>query len=103
MNMEKVNIEIVKEILKTMPQTKKEQLKKALIRNFNLTSSYNLEDCTLTIYKEGFYLELNGARSSFKVFAKDDDGKLIITRKPQNISKLYFETKKMNESDFIKF
>lgn len=101
--MEKVNIEIVKEILETMPQTKKEQLKKALTRNFNLTSSYNLEDCILTIYKEGFYLELNGVRSSFKVFAKDDDGKLIITRKPQNISKLYFETKKMNESDFIKF
>lgn len=103
--MTKVNREIVAEILKNMPESKKEVLKNALTRNLILTSSYTLSSCTLVVYKEGFLVKLAGTRVNFSVYAKDDDGELIYTRKPNEdkLNKLYEEWQYMNESDYEGF
>ena len=98
------NQAIVMEMLYQMPQEKKEVLKKALERNCILTSAYVLENCTLTVYKEGWLVELSGCRSSFSVYAKDNDGEFIFMRKPNEnkLHKLYSEWERMNESDYDK-
>ena len=94
--MKNVNKEIAREIITmVMEDTKRKiTLEKALDRNFMLTSSYNLEELTLEIYKEGFYLILEGARCSYKVFARDNDGKLELIRKPRVLNKIYSENEK---------
>lgn len=85
------NKEIVRDILTTLPVERKQTLINALRRNYMLTSTYDLSHLTLTVYVEGFYVELDGTRCGFKVFAKDNDGKLEITRKPAEtrLHKLY--------------
>lgn len=99
---QKYNHELAIEIIKTLSETKKETLKKALKRNFILTSSYVLSNGKITVYKEGFYLELNGTRSNFSVYANDNDGELEITRKPSEnkLHKLYEQFISFNECDF---
>lgn len=100
-----INKEIALEILNNLPNRKKEVLVKALNRNFILTSSYVLEQGTLAIYKEGFYLILDGTRVSFSVFAYDNDGKLIIADRKPNDSKLrhlYDDSLNFSEPDFFK-
>lgn len=89
-------------MLKEMPEQKKNVLRNALIRNSILTSARTLENCTLTIYKEGYLIELEGTRCSFSVYAKDDDGELVFMRKPNKskLHKLYEEFTKMWESDY---
>ena len=104
--MEKVNREIALAILDILPENKLNTLKKALDRNEILTSVYSLEAGELTIYKEGFYLELSGTRAKFSVFAHDNDGELVIAdRKPHDskLHKLYDDYGLFNESDFRKF
>lgn len=98
-----INKIIALEILHKLPENKLNVLRKALVRNYILTSSYDLEHGTLTIYKEGYYLEINGTRVKFSVFAYDNDGELIIAeRKPHNskLSKLYDDYMHFDESDF---
>ena len=92
----KVNKEIAKEIIEMVMEDDKRKatLEKALDRNFILTSSYNLEELTLEIYKEGFYLILEGSRCGYKVFAKDNDGKLELIRKPRELNMIYSESDK---------
>lgn len=94
--MKNVNKEIVREIIAMVMEDAKRKttLEKALDRNFILTSSYNLEELTLEIYKEGFYLILEGTRCSYKVFARDNDGKLELIRKPRVLNKIYSENDK---------
>ena len=91
-----VNKDIAREIIKLVMEDNKRKitLEKALDRNFILTSSYNLEELTLEIYKEGFYLILEGTRCSYKVFARDNDGKLELIRKPRVLNKIYSENEK---------
>lgn len=103
--MTKINREIVAEMLKEMPEAKKEVLTKALTRNFILTSAYVLSSCTLVVYKEGFLVKLEGTRASFSVYAKDNDGELVFTRKPNEdkLHKLYEEWQNMNEEDYRGF
>lgn len=100
--MKEYNREIVKEMLEQMPAEKKAVLVKALDRNFILTSAWVLSSCTLTVYKEGWLVTLDGTRSNFSVFAKDNDGEFEFTRKPveSKLHKLYEEWQSMNESDF---
>ena len=100
--MYKVNQELVKQMLHDMPESKKATLRKALERNLILTSSYVLSGCTLTIYKEGFLVQLDGTRCSFSVYAKDDDGDLVFMRKPNEstLHKLYSQWQPMDESDY---
>lgn len=94
--MYEVNKEIAKEIIKKVIEDNKRKttLKNALDRNFILTSTYNLEDLTLEIYKQGFYLILKGTRCYYKVFAKDNDGELELVRKPKKLDFIYSENDK---------
>lgn len=91
--MRKVNKEIAQEIMNMLSEQKIKVLDNACTRNLMLTSSYGLEDMTMTIYLEGWKIQLDGCRSSFSVFAKDNDGELEITRKPaeSKLHKLYEE------------
>lgn len=104
-DMTRINREIVAEIIAKMPETKRQTLSKALDRNEILTSSRVLSGCTLTIYKEGFLVELEGTRCGFTVYANDNDGELEITRKPNEnkLHKLYSEWQNMNEDDYRGF
>lgn len=70
--MNKVNKEIAKEIIELVikDDKRKATLEKALERNFMLTSSYNMEELTLEIYKEGFYLILEGQDVFIKYLQK---------------------------------
>lgn len=91
--MNSYNREIAQEIMNMLPVEKKRVLDNACTRNMLMTSSYGLENMTITIYIEGFKLQLDGCRSSFSVFARDNDGELEITRKPaeSRLHKLYEE------------
>ena len=100
--MKKYNREIVAEMLEQMPEEKKIVLGKALYRNFLLTSAKVMSSCTLTVYKEGWLVRLDGTRCSFTVFAKDNDGEYVFMRKPaeKKLHKLYEEWQPMMEGDF---
>lgn len=100
--MYKVNHEILLEMFYKMPETKKKILRKALERNELLTSSYVLEDCTMRVYKEGWSVRLLGARTSFYMFAMDNDGEFVFMRKPleDKLNFLYLDNFKLSESDF---
>lgn len=92
-------------ILEEMPDGKKAVLEKALKRNFYLTSAWIMEFGKIRVYKEGWYLQLFGTRSSFSVWAFDNDGEFIYGRKPHE-SKLHFlyeASLHFSESDFDKF
>lgn len=82
------NEEIALEMLKKLPEKKRATLVKAMERNFILTSEYYLSCGHMTVYKEGFYLELEGCRCKFAVYAKDNDGELEIMERKPNESKL---------------
>lgn len=93
--MHECNKELVKEMIEMVMKDEKKckVLENALYRNFDFTSDYNLPYCTLEIYKEGWYLILGGCKCSFKVWFDDNDGELIINRKPNKdkISLIYTE------------
>lgn len=100
--MDKNNMELVMDILHNLPNTKKEVLGKALTRNCILTSVYVLSSCTLYVYKEGFYVELEGTRAAFRIWVADNDGELVYGRKPaeKTLHHLYNEWCSLAESDF---
>lgn len=92
--------QIAKTILKIMPKEKLATLKKACERNYNCTSSYMLENGTITQYKEGYYIKLEGVRTNFAVFYSVE--KQSFTRKP-NANKLHKVEENwltFSESDF---
>ena len=101
----KINYEMAQQILREMPNEKKQSLKKALDRNLYLTSAKVMSIGEMTIYKEGWFLVLYGTRCRFSVFAKDDDGELVFIRKPNEnkLHKLYQQTLHFNECDFYNF
>ena len=103
--MYKINESMVARILEEMPENKKEVLGKALQRNMYLTSVAILNSCTLTVYIEGWYVELEGTRCRFAVFAKDNDGELEFIRKPaeSKLHKLYKDWGPMDIDDFKNF
>ena len=100
--MKNCNRWIVSRMLEEMPDSKKATLHKMLLRNCYLTSAYVLSSCTLTVYKEGWYIKLEGTRCSFTVYAKDNDGSFEFIRKPveSKLTKLYSDWCCMNVSDF---
>ena len=81
--MKKIANMTVEMIFEAMPESKKEVFRNACARNDILTTTYGLMFSTLTVYKEGFYIEMNGTRSRFAAFARDYDGELVIERKPK--------------------
>ena len=98
----KINQEMAERILQEMPLQKKQSLKNALNRNEILTSARVLSIGDITVYKEGWYLQLLGTRCQFSIYAEDNDGTLIFKRKPRESSlhKLYNQTLYFNEGDF---
>ena len=100
-----INHEIAMDMLEAMPEEKKKVLRKALERNWILVGSYMMDSGNIVIYKEGFYLKLEGSRCSFNVFAFDRDGKFEFARKPHEskLNKIYEDGLKLCESDFRKF
>lgn len=103
--MSKINHWIATTMLKEMPDRKKLQLSKALDRNMYFTSARVLSIGTFHVYKEGFYLELEGTRCGFSVFSYDNDGELTFIGKPADdkLNKLYKETLYFSEADFDEF
>lgn len=85
----KNNQELAYDMLEQLSPEKKIQLDKFLSRNEALTSTYGCSFGNLRVYKEGFYLTLEGTRSQFSVWYTDNDGELIEGRKPVE-SKLKF-------------
>lgn len=85
----KNNQELAYDMLEQLSPEKKIQLDKFLSRNEALTSTYGCSFGNLRVYKEGFYLTLEGTRSQFSVWYTDNDGELVEGRKPVE-SKLNF-------------
>lgn len=100
-----INYEIAKDMINEMPANKKASLRKVLERNFYFTSVYSLEFGKITVYKEGFLLTLEGTKCKFFVYAKDNDGDLEFTRKPNEneLHELYSEILKFDESFYEDF
>ena len=85
----KTNQALAWDMLENLSDAKKVQLDKFLSRNEALTSTYGCAFGDLRIYKEGWYLTLDGTRSQFSVWYFDNDGDLVEGRKP-NENKLSF-------------
>ena len=82
--MKQTNKEMVRDILTAMPREKKIQLHNACYRNYLLTSTYGLEFTTITIYNEGWYVEMEGTRCGFRIWVGDNDGEFVFgKRKPK--------------------
>lgn len=100
-----INKEIALEMLSNMPKSKKITLAKEVMRNWDFTSTYALPYGTMTVYKEGFYLRLEGTKCQFSVYASDNDGTLIVLKKKPNekfLNRLYVDSGlKFSESDFM--
>ena len=101
--------DFTKTLLESMPEDRKVSLRKALDRNEALTSARTLEHGTLTTYKEGWYIELDGTRCGFKAFILDNDrfdttGEIPFRtiRKPidSKLHKLYDVPVHMSEGDY---
>ena len=96
-------------LLEAMPEDKKNVLRNALDRNLHFTSARTLEHGKITVYKEGWYVELEGCQSGFKVFVLDNDRfddvgdtPFKVIRKPvdSKLNKLYDEPLHMWEADY---
>lgn len=81
------NKKLVRSILANLPENKRIALENACRRNALLTGYFGLDSLTLTVYNEGFLVELEGTRAKFSVFVLDDDGdEIILNRKPNESS-----------------
>ena len=103
--MKKVNRDIMQEMIHTMPEPKKMVLSKALDRNEILTSARVLSSVTMKVYREGWYLQMDGTRCSVGVWCFDRDGELVHGRKPREASLhlLYEDWLNASESDYEGF
>lgn len=104
-NWQKLLRKIAFEGIEGMSDKKKQTLRNALRHNNSITSAEVLENCDVTVYKEGYYFEFEGIRSSFSVYFKDNDGELVEMRKPHEskLNIIYKARIKFWESDFISF
>lgn len=103
MSAAQINHDLALDILRAMPEKKKEALRRALAINNHNTSARMLEHGSMTVYKEGWYVELNGCRCSFAVYAEDHDGEIIPMQRKTIEKKLHFlycTTLSFDESDF---
>lgn len=73
---------VIGEMFKVIPADKLNTFNGAINRNAILTSSYFLAHGTLTVYKEGWYVEFEGCRSRFGYWCADNDGVFVPGRKP---------------------
>ena len=87
-------------LAQSMPTEKKRVFNNACYRNLLLTSDYTIRNACLTVYKEGWYVEITGCRSKFALFAFDNDGEFEFSRKPKD-SKLNYLWSCSFDNDFI--
>ena len=89
-----VNDLIALEMLQQMPHEKKQALANTITRNYMLTSDEHIDNVRIEVYKEGWYLIITGTRCQFAVWAGDNDGEYVFTRKPNagKLHKLYGES-----------
>lgn len=85
----KIATSIVRMMFDAMGEKKRTQYEKACSRNAYLTSHYGMSWYTLSTYKEGWYFECGGCRTQYCAWAFDNDGEMVIGRKP-NKDKLNF-------------
>jgi len=74
--------EIVEMMFDAMTEEKRTAYKNACARNCYLTSHYGMSSYNLTTYKEGWHFVCDGCRTHYSAWAYDNDGELIIGRKP---------------------
>lgn len=86
---EKIYKDIVRMMFDAMGEKKRTQYRNACERNAHFTSHYGMSKYYLTTYKEGWYFECLGTRTEYQAWAFDNDGEMIIGRKP-NKDKLHF-------------
>ena len=84
----KFNNDFTKEMLMQMPAEKKEQLHKAMQRGFYFTTYAGLDYQTVEVYKEGWYIILEGCQTAFKMWVGDDDGCFVYGKRKPNKNKL---------------
>jgi len=96
-------------LLEMLPEEKKNVLRRALERNCIFTSARTLEMGTITVYKEGWYIQLTGCQVGYKVFVLDNDRfdptgtvPFRVIRKPHDrkLSKLYTASLHFWEGDY---
>ena len=80
---------IVRMMFDAMDEKKRTQYDEACSRVLYLTSHYGMSRYTLSTYIEGWYFKCEGCRTQYTAWAFDNDGEMIIGRKP-NESKLHF-------------
>lgn len=74
---------IVQQMFDAMDDKKKYAYEEACARVCYLTSHYGMSRYTLRTYIEGWYFEAEGCRTRYSVWAFDNDGELIIGKKPK--------------------
>lgn len=84
----KFNNDFTKEMLMQMPAEKKEQLHRAMQRGFYFTTYAGLDYQTVEVYKEGWYIILEGCQTAFKMWVGDDDGCFVYGKRKPNKNKL---------------
>ena len=86
----KFNKTFTMDMLRAMPEEKNKVLINALTRNDILTSFWGLGNQVVEVYKEGWYINMEGCRCSFAMWVEDNDGEFVFgKRKPKNIHLLY--------------
>jgi hypothetical protein len=95
MKLNKSNIELIKELIKIIP----DKVEKFENREIALTSN-NTAWVSIEVYKEGFYLIFEGTRNKAVQWFTDDDGELIAERKP-NKNKLNMIYKTIPTSMYV--
>lgn len=78
----KFMLDFTLELLKNMPEDKRETLRAAIRRTALLTSEFNLQNTNVSIYKEGYYITAEGCKSKWSMFVRDNDGEFEYIRKP---------------------
>lgn len=91
--MQEFNKNFTIEILMAMPEEKKRMLEKQMERTGYLTTYFGLDYQDVDVYKEGWYIKMDGCQSSFRIWVGDNDGEFVFgKRKPKDSKLSYLHT-----------
>lgn len=82
----KVYKDIILDILDNMSESRKKTFRQALDRSEQIIGYRGFKKVDVIMYKQGFYITFESPATTFAVWAWDDDGDLIIDRKPNDKS-----------------
>ena len=88
---EKIAKNFVKWMFEEMPTSKKKNFNMAATRNLYLTSEYTLRNARFTVYKEGWYIEMEGCRSRLLAMRQTMTGSLYLPENRTQINCINFE------------